>query len=514
MDGLSTNGFNIANTSRMSSMFEHGLPYSTKMRAHSSCINALAFSSQGGRFLASGGDDLQIHIWDFHQEEATAEPCHTFRGPRNNIFCLEFSSHNQYLFAGGTDNIVHQFDVSRLESGSLNRNEQLPTALFREDDTIRDVTCHPFHDEVFLSGSDNGRIIQHDSRIKHSTNPTPRAADIIQLVTEVTSVKFHPTVDHLFATSDSKGNVCLRDTRMAFGPRKGRTKNGIVRTFHTTISRPNVETMSSPEPSSLAFDRQGEKLAVTLLHYYPTIYSLSDSHPIAICTGRNTVEGKSLGQRTYSNSCTMKHGCFGSPGLVSGDDYYCSGSDNFCAYLWKIPSVEHLVEERKEISSHEWQLSKGNTVAFTAGLESPKFIPTEISTPSAILKGHNSIVNTTLIHPYFPLILTAGIERTVTLHSPLPSCPFSQQLSLTPQEVRQLPNDTTIEEARVIDSLLLGLSDPADRNSPDEAELDTIRLFDRILRIEGEADPFDVRPWYQVSAEQTSDSDSDILESD
>lgn len=111
------------------------------------------------------------------------------------------------------------------------------------------------------------------------------------------------------------------------------------------------------------------------------------------------------------------------------------------------------------------------------------------------------------------MILTAGIERTITLHSPFPSCPFSRQLSLTSQEVRQLPGSTTTEESQVVDSLLLGL-DPADRDNPDEAEIDTIRLFDRwahltlsdstskfafrILRMEGEADPFDVRDWVQA----------------
>lgn len=76
------------------------------------------------------------------------------------------------------------------------------------------------------------------------------------------------------------------------------------------------------------------------------------------------------------------------------------------------------------------------------------------------------------------MILTAGIERTITFHSPFPSCPFSQQLSLTSRDVRQLSSRTTDEEDQVVDSLLMGM-DPADEDDPDEAEIDTIRLFDR-----------------------------------
>ncbi|KAJ4465826.1 WD40-repeat-containing domain protein [Lentinula edodes] len=485
-----------------STFFDYGFHYSTKLRAHSSCINALALSSNGGRFLASGGDDLDVHLWDFHQEDIN-KPCHTLVGPRNNIFCLEFSCSNQFLFAGGTDTIVHQYDVSRLEIGPLSK---LPMKMVPEHDTIRDVTCSPFRDEVFLSGSENGRIIQHDARLSFS--PNVRTADIIQLTAEVTSVQFHPTVENLFITSDSNSNVCLRDTRMAFGPRKSRSNEGIVRTFHTTIARRNIGTMSRPEPSSVAFDREGKKLAITSLHYYPTIYSLSDTYPIAICTGNSVARSPS--QRTYSNSCTMKvkHGCFGGPDpMISDDDYYLGGSDDFCGYLWKIPPVEQLMAQREEIPAHEWRLEGSNIVGFTENADSSKFIPTELSTPSAVLKGHNSIVNTGLIHPQFPLVLTAGIESTITLHSPFPSCPFSRQLSLTPQEVRQLPSSTTPEEARVIDSLLLGV-EPAFRETADEAEMDTIRLFDRILRMEGGADPFEVLPWVQTS-EDVDDSSSD-----
>ena len=57
-----------------------------------------------------------------------------------------------------------------------------------------------------------------------------RAQCTIQNDCEFTDVQCHPIDEHLFATSDHRGRVCLRDARMAFGPPSGRTLKGIVRT--------------------------------------------------------------------------------------------------------------------------------------------------------------------------------------------------------------------------------------------------------------------------------------------
>ena len=50
----------------------------------------------------------------------------------------------------------------------------------------------------------------------------------------------------------------------------------------------------------------------------------------------------------------IKHGSFGGPGLES-DDLYASGSDDFRGYVWKIPPLSVLKEQRKEISVNEWE---------------------------------------------------------------------------------------------------------------------------------------------------------------
>ena len=45
---------------------------------------------------------------------------------------------------------------------------------------------------------------------------------------ESTGVQYHPTMEHIFVTSDAKGRVCLRDARMAFGCAVRKSNAGVV----------------------------------------------------------------------------------------------------------------------------------------------------------------------------------------------------------------------------------------------------------------------------------------------
>jgi DDB1- and CUL4-associated factor 5 len=78
-----------------------------KLTKHTSCVNALAYSGDG-RFLASGGDgkckisylfsfssemyiDLEILLWDFHQE-SLKEPSYALRGPQVRMPFIQMRS--------------------------------------------------------------------------------------------------------------------------------------------------------------------------------------------------------------------------------------------------------------------------------------------------------------------------------------------------------------------------------------------------------------------------------------
>jgi hypothetical protein len=76
-----------------------------------------------------------------------------------------------------------------------------------------------------IFASEDGCVMLHDGRAEsHMTH----AQGTLQQAAEFSGAFFHPRMEHLFATSDVRGNVRLRDTRMAFGPLRQRTKEGIV----------------------------------------------------------------------------------------------------------------------------------------------------------------------------------------------------------------------------------------------------------------------------------------------
>lgn len=109
-----------------------------------------------------------------------------------------------------------------------------------------------------------------------------QAQGTLQHTTEITGVRFHPRMEHIFATSDNKGKVCLRDMRMAFGPLHQRSQEGVVLQvssfvrqlvdallsehlpldewkFATTLVKKGIELQGyyRPEASSISFDSEG-----------------------------------------------------------------------------------------------------------------------------------------------------------------------------------------------------------------------------------------------------------------
>ncbi|KAI0670884.1 WD40 repeat-like protein [Trametes maxima] len=488
----------------LDALLADGLPYSKKLSGHASCVNTLAVSPNG-RWLASAGDDPYVQMWDFNQDEL-ARPSWKFTGPRSNVFTLAFSASGQYLYSGDTCSDIFQYDLSHLASTVANKRapSNSPSSSHNQhDDCIRAISCHPEQDPIFLSASEDGRIVLHDMR---ANNRYTQAQATLQQIAPFSCVQYHPTIPQLFATSDTRGVVCLRDVRMAFGPRSQRRNQGTVHKYVTSITMQGLGRMARPETSSLVFDRDGRRLALTMLHHLPTLYSLNDPYPIATFSGRHLPDGSPVpgGERTWSNSCTMKHGSFGGFGLDT-DDYFAHGSDDFRAYVWKIPTDAALRERRNVVTHYEWdRFPRPGEIGYAESYVGPRYVPVELSVPHARLAGHNSIVNTALIHPSRPYLLTAGIERFIRLHSPTSVTPSTEPLSPTPQEVRAVPESD--RNSRMLLYRAMGIiDDPADDDDEDDAQ--AIALFDQILRTEGDGDPFDICPFNPHLDSDSSDGE-------
>lgn len=90
-------------------------------------------------------------------------------------------------------------------------------------------------------------------------------------------------------------------------------------------------------------------------------------------------------------------------------------------------------------------------------------------------RGHDSIVNTALIHPYRPYILTAGIERYIRLHSPTEASPCTEPLSLTPTEFRSIT--TALPSNRDLFVHAMGMANEPIEDDDDDSQ--AIALFDQ-----------------------------------
>lgn len=175
--------------------------------------------------------------------------------------------------------------------------------------------------------------------------------------------------------------------------------------------------------------------------------------------------------------------------------FYGAGSDDFRAYLWKIPPIPELVEQRSEISAVDWasspresetigrlpiiylsRFTDPNSLAFTEGFAKSKIIPRDISQPFCRLTGHRSIVNTVVIHPHFLHVATCGIEKDVILHSPTSGSPCTQDLDRSPPSVRRLPVGGEGDRVAYVRALMgIGTEDD------DDDEEATIRMFDQYV---------------------------------
>ncbi|GAA5983533.1 hypothetical protein JCM11641_005840 [Rhodosporidiobolus odoratus] len=536
--------------SLLNSTFSKPLTNQVALRAHHSCVNALAASSDG-RWLASGGDDQRGMLWktEYTHDEAQ-EPRGCYSGHSSNIFTLAFSCDGSKLFSGGNDAAIMSYDLeTRSSTFSTPLHAGLPPteAYLEHDDAVMSLSAHPSNPHLLLTGSSDGTLRQYDTRTQAG------CVGIIADRYAMCDVTHHPTTHEVFAYSGEDGNVGLVDGRMAWNREENVTivRNVAVQQFDTHITRllPDptqpVEVRNPvklfqrarPTVSSTVFSPSGSLFCATLSGYLPTLYELSSPIPLATFAAppsaprpdspaparpakkkhkRNSLAREEEGTFPggYRNTTTTKHGSFGGgPGATPGNGlYYAAGSDDFKAYVWEVPSVQRMREESQELKKEELGLGMIGYRSSLPGSHAQLNIPHSISTPSQVLAGHRSIVNTALFHPTLPLLYTAGVEKLVVCHSPLSSTPLvpsgfgsipststststmgstEQSWRFQPRRPASLASATSLPDITPRDAALDPSLLPSETHHSHELrlrneDLEVLEYFDGLIRGEGE----------------------------
>ncbi len=83
-----------------------GLPRPEIWRGHTKAVDAIAWSPDG-RFIASGGWDHSVRLWD----ATTGTPIQSLSGIRSHVIDLAFSPDSRLLAAGTHDHSVHVWEI-------------------------------------------------------------------------------------------------------------------------------------------------------------------------------------------------------------------------------------------------------------------------------------------------------------------------------------------------------------------------------------------------------------------
>jgi WD repeat-containing protein 22 len=103
-EALKTNHWNSTRSKYFQKRFDFSSTlYSQDGRSHSGCVNALDFSSDG-LFLASGGDDKRVLIWNMSQtlfNQTNRTPVILNATHLSNIFSIKFDNQNRRIISAG-----------------------------------------------------------------------------------------------------------------------------------------------------------------------------------------------------------------------------------------------------------------------------------------------------------------------------------------------------------------------------------------------------------------------------
>ncbi|CAF1210063.1 unnamed protein product [Adineta ricciae] len=359
--------------------------YCQNGKGHSGCVNALDFSSDG-LFLATGGDDKRVLIWNMSEtvfNETNRIPIVLSATHLSNIFSIKFDNQNKRIISAGNDEQILVHDIEKQRHGFNGDHADELVDVFLESSPVNCISVQPNQNDVFIAATDDGHVHLYDLRSASSTaeHDQPSLVAAESLDGSFHSCAFHPQQTCLVGTANARQGIELYDIRLSKSPvlRYG------VSTSSTTKSSTSGQNENGIEGMSVTFNQNGNLLYALRRRLPPVLFKLHQSQAFCQFDADN-----------YVNLCTMKSGCF----VGDQDQYVASGSDDFNVYIWRIPDHDdNHINVQNSSKSH---------------LYSDHFV----WNAHMSLQGHRSVVNQVRYSSRLHTIVSSGVEKIIKIWTP------------------------------------------------------------------------------------------------
>ncbi|KAI4464785.1 katanin p80 subunit [Holotrichia oblita] len=149
-------------------------------KRHKGRVNSLKFSPDG-QWIASGGEDASVKIWDLRVGRVLRE----FKDHINSVTCVEFHPHEFLLASGSVDRTVN---FSDLENFNLVSSEH-------DLGSVRCVCFNPDGECLFTGVRDHLKVVGWEPNRLYDSEPTMwgRICDISTAQNQLVGASFHLT---------------------------------------------------------------------------------------------------------------------------------------------------------------------------------------------------------------------------------------------------------------------------------------------------------------------------------